>query len=72
MDELEAFHPRGLSDRSAKELLAESVHEMIRIGQSPKIGAAFRLPILGSTIRISNHRTAAPIGRMLSFREIKS
>jgi hypothetical protein len=72
MDELETFQPRGLSDRSAKELLAESAYEMIRIGQSPKVGAAFHLPMLGRTIRIANHRTAAPIGRMLSFREIKS
>lgn len=72
IDELETFQPRGLSDRSAKELLTESAHEMIRIGQSPKVGMALRLPILGSTIRIVNHRTAAPIGRMLSFREIKS
>jgi len=71
MDELETFQPRGLSERPAKELLAESVHEMIRIGQSPKVGSAFHLPILGSTIRIVNYRTAAPIGRMLSFREIK-
>ncbi|HSB44148.1 MAG TPA: hypothetical protein VLD60_04000 [Nitrospira sp.] len=72
IDELETFQPRGLSDRPAKELLIESAHEMIRIGQSPKVGMALRLPILGSTIRIVNHRTAAPIGRMLSFREVRS
>ena len=72
MDELEIFQPRGLSDRSAKELLTESAHEMIRIGQSPKVGTAFHLPILGCTIRIANYRTASPIGRTLSFREIKS
>ncbi len=72
LDELEAFLPRGTSDRTAKELLAESVHEIIRIGQSPKVGTACHLPILGRTIRIANHRTAAPIGRMLSFREVKS
>jgi hypothetical protein len=72
MDELETFQPRGLSDRSAKELLVESAQEMIRIGQSPKIGSAFRLPILGCTVRIVGHRTAAPGGRMLSFREIQS
>jgi hypothetical protein len=72
IDELETFQPRGLSDRWTKELLTESAHEMIRIGQSPKVGVALRLPILGSTIRIVNHRTAAPIGRMLSFREVRS
>ena len=72
MDELETFHPRGLSERNPKELLSESASEMIRIGQSPKVGSAIHLPILGRTIRIANHRTAAPLGRMLSFREIKS
>jgi len=72
MDELELYQARGLSERPAKELLAESAHEMIRIGQSPKVGSAIHLPILGSTIRIVNHRTAAPLGRMLSFREVRS
>lgn len=72
IDELETFQPRGLPERSANELLAESAHEMIRIAHPPKVGTAFHLPILGSTIRIVNYRTASPIGRMLSFREIKS
>lgn len=72
IDELETFQPRGLSERSATELLAESAHEMIRIAHSPKVGTAFHLPILGSTIRIANYRTASPVGRMLNFREIKS
>ena len=72
VDELETFQPRGLSGRSAQELLTESAYEMIRIGQSPKVGTALHLPTLGRTIRIANHRTAAPIGRMLSFREVKS
>jgi len=72
MDELETFRPKGLSDERSKQLLAESAHEMIRLGVSPKVGAAFHLPILGRTIRITNHRTAAPTGRMQGFREIKA
>ena len=32
-DELEMFFPQGLSDRAAKQLLAESVQEIIRLGQ---------------------------------------
>jgi hypothetical protein len=72
IDEVETFQPKGLSDRSAKDLLVESAHEMIRIGQTPKVGTAVQLPILGRTVIIANHRTAAPIGRMLSFREIRS
>lgn len=72
IDELEMFFPRGTSDRTAKELLAESAYEMIRIGQSPKVGTVFILPILSRTITIANHRTAAPTGRMLGFRELES
>ena len=71
MDELEIFSPRGTSDRTAKELLAETAYEMIRIGQSSKVGTEIHLPIRNSTIRIANHRTAAPTGRMLGFRELK-
>ena len=69
LDELETFLPRGTSDRTARELLVQSIREIIRIGQSPKVGASFTLPFLGRTITIANHRTAAPGGRMLGFRE---
>jgi hypothetical protein len=72
LDELETFLPRGTSDRTAKELLGESIREIIRIGQFPKVGASFDLPLLRRTITISNHRTAAPIGRMLGFREVQA
>ena len=72
LDELETFFPRGTSDQTAKELLAESAYEMIRVGQSPKVGTVFMLPILGRTVTIANHRTAAPIGRMLGFRQLRA
>jgi len=71
IDELEMFLPQGFPDRTAKEVLAESAQEIIRIGQSPKVGASFDLPLLSRTITISNHRTAAPTGRMLGFRELQ-
>ena len=72
LDELETFLPRGTSDRTAKELLGESIRETIRIGQSPKVSASFHLPSLNRTITIVNHRTAAPAGRMLGFREVQA
>jgi hypothetical protein len=71
-DEFEMFVPQGVSDRTAKDLLAESVEEVIRLGQSPKVGASFSLPRLDRTIKVANHRTAAPGGRMLGFRELHS
>src|SRR5262245_40209731 len=71
IDELEMFLPKGMPDQAAKDLLAESVQEIIRLGVSPKVGASFYLPLLSRTITISNHRTAAPTGRMLGFRELQ-
>ncbi|HKT35722.1 MAG TPA: hypothetical protein VJR03_12930 [Nitrospira sp.] len=71
IDELETFFPRGISDRAAKELLAETASELIRLGQSPKVGTALSLPILNRTVTIAGHRTAAPTGRMMGFRHVK-
>jgi hypothetical protein len=72
LDELETFLPLGTPDRAARELLGESIREIIRIGQSPKVGASFTLPSLNRTITIANHRTAAPAGRMVGFREVQA
>ena len=71
LDEIETFQGKGLPELAAKDLLTESAHELLHMGQSPKVGTAFRLPLLGRTIRIVNHRTAAPAGRMLGFRELQ-
>jgi hypothetical protein len=70
-DELEMFLPQGMPDREAKNMLTESAQEIIRTGQTPKVGASFDLPLLSGTITIANHRTAAPGGRMLGFRELQ-
>ena len=70
-DELETFIPQGVSDRTAKALLAEAAQEVIRLGQSPKVGASLALPLSDRTVTIANHRTAAPGGRMLGFRELQ-
>jgi len=71
-EEIETFRARGLPESTAKELLTETANELLRLGQSPKVGTAFRLPLLGRTIRIVNHRTAAPAGRMVGFRELQA
>jgi hypothetical protein len=70
-DELETFVPQGIPDQAARDILNESAEEIIRSGQTPKVGTSFDLPFLRRTITISNHRTAAPGGRMLGFRELQ-
>lgn len=72
LDEVETFHGKGLPEGPAKDLLIESAHELLRMGQSPKVGSAFRLPVLGRTVRVVNYRTASPASRMLPFRELQS
>lgn len=71
MDELETFSSRGLSDSHPRELLGETMSELVGTGHSLKAGSQFRLALLGKAIRIANYRTAAPAGRTLSFREIQ-
>ena len=71
LDEIEMFQAKGLPDSTAKETLTETAHELLSTGHSLKVGTAFRLPLLGRTIRIVNYRTAAPAGRMSSFRELQ-
>jgi hypothetical protein len=58
-------------DQVSKDILTESAQEIIRTGHTPKVGASFDLPFLSRTVTISNHRTAAPGGRMLGFRELQ-
>jgi hypothetical protein len=72
LDEVEVFMAKGLSDSTAKDLLIESAGELLRVGHSPKVGTALDLPQLSRSIRVKNYRTAAPAGRMLSFRELQN
>ena len=61
-------YPSRHPGKTANEFLAESAYEILRIGQSPKVGPQSILAPLSRTITIANHRTAAPAGRMLGFR----
>lgn len=70
LDELEGFLPKGLPSTDMEELLLETADEILRIGQSPKVGSEVRLPLLGKRVTVIKHRTAAPTGRMMGFREI--
>jgi hypothetical protein len=72
LDEIETMLDKGLPESTARELLMESANELLRLGQSPKVGTDIHLPLLGRTARIVNYRTAAPAGRMLGFRELRS
>jgi hypothetical protein len=71
LDELEMFLASGLPDQPIRDLLGHTADELIRTGQSPKVGSHVHVGLLGQNVAITNHRTAAPAGRMLSFREIR-
>jgi len=70
LDELEVFRPVGLPARPTLETLSGIADEMVRIGRSPKVGTTMPLPLLGLTLTVTRHRTAAPSGLSLPFREI--
>ena len=72
MDEVELFSAKGLPDSSAKDILAASGNELLRLSQPLKVGTTLDLPLLGRTVRIRNYRTASPAGRMLAFRELQT
>jgi len=70
LDELEVFRPVGLPSRPTLETLATIADELLRIGRSPNVGTTVPLPLLGFSITVKRHRTAAPAGLSLPFREI--
>lgn len=70
LDEMEVFRPVGLQARSTLDILAGIADEMIRLGRSPNVGTTLSLPALGLSITVKRHRTAAPAGLSLPFREI--
>lgn len=70
LDELEVFRPVGLPGQPTLEALAAIADEMLRIGRSPNVGTTVPLPLLGLSVTVKRHRTAAPAGLSLPFREI--
>lgn len=70
LDELEMIQPRGLPDTETIALLKSAADGVIRAGQNHKVGSSLDLPALAQTIQFIKHRTAAPTGRMMAFRQI--
>ena len=72
LDELEVIQPRGLPDAETIALLKSAADTVLRSGQNQKVGSSLDLPAVAHTIRFIKHRTAAPTGRMMAFRQITS
>ena len=70
LDELEVFRPMGLSGRPTSERLTDIAETIIRLGQSPKVGASLTLPGIGLTLSVTKHRTVPSAEGPLAFREI--
>lgn len=70
LDELETFRPAGLPAQTTLDMLTEIAGELLRIGRSPSVGTTLPLPLQGLTVSIVRHRTAAPTGLSLPFREL--
>lgn len=72
LDELEMIQPRGLPDRDTMALLRYAADAVLRKGQNQKVGCTMDVQSLAQTIRFVKHRTAAPTGRMMAFRQIST
>lgn len=70
LDELEVIQPRGLPDAETIALLTSASDRVLRTGQNHKVGSSLDLPALAHTVRFIKHRTAAPTGHMMAFRQI--
>lgn len=70
LDELEVIQPRGLPDTDTIALLEYAADGVLRTGQNQKVGSSMDLHALAHTIRFIRHRTGAPTGRMMAFRQI--
>lgn len=70
LDELELIQPRGLPEADAIALLEAAADEVLRIGHNQTVGSSLDLFALARTIHFIKHRTTAPTGRMVAFRQI--
>lgn len=70
LDELEVFRPMGLSGRPTSERLTDIAEEIIRVGQSLKVGASLPLPGIGLTLSVTKHRTVPSAEGPVAFREV--
>ncbi|MDE3019542.1 MAG: hypothetical protein KGI53_11030 [Nitrospirota bacterium] len=70
LDELELFRPMGLPGRPTLERLTDVAEEIVRLGQSPKVGASLPLPNIGLTLSVVKHRTVPTGNDPVAFREI--
>ena len=70
LDEVETYRPVGLPSRPTIEVLLDLTEQLIRIGHAPKVGSTVIVPVQDLSVRIIRHRTAAPTGIMVGFREI--
>ena len=71
LEDIEAFRPAGLSERSTIEALSEIAEALIERGKSPTVGEQFDVPALNRSVCIVRHRTDQSYGILLHLREIE-
>jgi len=70
LDELELMRPRRLPPAETIENLSDAAGVVVKSGHNTKVGTGIEIPALARTVTIVRHRTAAPAGRMVAFREL--
>ncbi|MGQ0811818.1 MAG: hypothetical protein ACT4OO_11435 [Nitrospiraceae bacterium] len=71
LDELELLQPRGLPTTEVTDAMMEVADEIIRRGQTPKVGTVIDVPALARTVLVAGHRTASLMGKLVILRRIE-
>jgi hypothetical protein len=71
LDEVETLRPIGLPSQPVLDILAALADELVRIGQSPKVGTTLTVPALRLPVEFTRHRTVARGAVSVSVREVR-
>ena len=71
LDEVETFHPIGLSGRELEETVLKVAGQLIEQGKNPKVGEQVILGGGGHRVTVVRHRTDPIYGIPLAFREFR-
>ena len=71
LDEIESFHPIGLSGKEHEALLYDVASRLMAKGKNPKVGDYIPFGEEGLQVEVVRHRTDPLYGIPLAFREVR-
>lgn len=71
LDEVESFHPIGLSGKEQESMLYDIAGRLMAYGKNPKVGEYLPFGGEGQQVEVVRHRTDPLYGIPLAFREVR-